>query len=339
MLYDADLHASLDGQRVAVLGFGAQGRAQALNLRDSGVEVDLGLRPGSRSGPAARAAGFAARAPEAAVAGADLVALLIPDAAQPAVYADAVAPRLKRGGALVFAHGYNVHYGHIRARADLDVLLVAPLGVGDQVRAQYVAGAGVPALVAVQQDASGRARERALAYAKALGAGRAGVIESSFREETESDLFAEQAVLCGGLTHLITAAFETLTEAGFAPEVAYFCCLHEVKLLADLIHARGIAGMRGSISATAAHGDFTRGPRVVGPEARAAMRAVLEEIRSGAYDRELMAELAAGGPTLAAGHAAARAHLIEQVGTRLRARMPWLAAGPAVVPPTPSDET
>ena len=328
MLYDADIHASLDGQRVAVLGFGPQGRAQALDLRDSGVEVVVGLRAGSRSEPAARAAGLDAQPIARAVAQADVVALLIPDAAQPAVYADEVAPHLKPGGALCFAHGYNVHYGHIRARADLDVILVAPLGVGDQVRAQYVAGAGVPALIAVQQDASGVARERALGYAKALGAGRAGVLESSFREETESDLFAEQAVLCGGLTHLVTAAFETLTEAGYSPEVAYFSCLHEVKLLADLMHARGIAGMRESISSTAAHGDYTRGPRVIGPESRAAMRALLAEVRSGAYDRELQAELAAGGPTLAAGRAAARAHLIEQVGARLRARMPWLHKKP-----------
>lgn len=324
MLYDADLTARLERQRVAVIGFGAQGRAQALNLRDSGVAVTVGLRAGSGSEPKVRAAGLTARPVPDAVAEADLVALLVPDAEQPALYADRIAPHLKPGGALVFAHGYNVHYGHLRARPDLDVLLVAPLGVGDQVRAQFVAGAGVPALVAVHQDASGRARERALGYAHALGAGRAGVLESSFREETESDLFAEQAVLCGGLTHLVTAAFETLTDAGYSPEVAYFCCLHEVKLLADLMHARGIEGMRESISRTAAHGELTRGPRVIGAESRAAMRSLLAEIRSGAYDRELQAELAAGGPTLAAGRAAARAHLIEQVGARLRARMPWL---------------
>lgn len=324
MLYDADIRATLTGQCVAVIGFGAQGRAQALNLVGSGVEVVVGLREGSRAEPAVRAAGLTAEPIARAVAAADLVALLIPDGEQPAVYADLVAPHLKPQGALVFAHGYSIHYGHIRARADLDVILVAPLGVGDQVRAQFVAGAGVPALVAVAQDASGTARERALGYAKALGAGRAGVLDSTFREETESDLFAEQAVLCGGLTHLITAAFETLTEAGYSPEVAYFCCLHEVKLLADLIHARGIAGMRESISRTAAHGDLTRGPRVIGPESRAALRAMLAEIQSGAYDRELSAELAAGAPTLAAGRQAARDHLIEQVGARLRARMPWL---------------
>jgi ketol-acid reductoisomerase len=328
MLYDADLDDRLAGQRVAVLGFGPQGRAQALNLRDSGVAVVVGLRAGSRAEPAVRAAGLEARPIARAVAEADLVALLIPDAAQPAVYADEVAPNLRPGGALVFAHGYAVHYGHLRARADLDVVLVAPLGVGDQVRAQFVAGAGVPALVAVQQDASGAARARALGYAQALGAGRAGVLESSFREETESDLFAEQAVLCGGLTHLVTAAFETLTESGYSPEVAYFSCLHEVKLLADLMHARGIAGMRESISQTAAHGELTRGPRVIGAESRAAMRAMLDEVRSGAYDRELQAELAAGAPALAAGRAAARAHLIEQVGARLRAGMPWLQKGP-----------
>lgn len=322
MLYDADIDAALDG-RVAVLGFGAQGRAQALNLRDAGLDVVVGLREGSASAARARADGLAVATPAAAAAGADLIAFLIPDAQQPAVHA-ALAPSIRKGAALVFAHGFAVHYGQLVARADLDAILVAPLGVGDQVRSQFQAGAGVPALIAVAQDATGQARARALGYAKALGCARAGVIESSFREEVETDLFAEQAVLCGGLTHLVSAAFDTLVEAGYSPEVAYFCCLHEVKLLADLMHARGIAGMRESISFTAEHGDYTRGPRVIGGETRAALRAILGEVQSGAYARELGAELAAGAPAVAAGRAAARAQLIEQVGARLRARMPWL---------------
>jgi ketol-acid reductoisomerase len=320
-LYDADLDATLGDQRVAVLGFGAQGRAQALNLKDSGTTVVVGLREGSPSASRVAAAGLAHAALREAVAGADLVAMLVPDAAQPALYAEVIAPALRPGGALVFAHGYNVHYGHIAPRADLDVLLVAPLGIGDQVRARFVAGGGVPGLVAVHRDATGRGRARAHGYARALGLGRAGLIESSVAEETETDLFAEQAVLCGGLTHLIVAAFETLVEAGYSPEVAYFCCLHEVALIAELVQQRGIAGMRESISFTAEHGDYTRGPRVVGAPTREALRAILAEVRSGAYARELAAEVAAGGPTVAAGRAAARAHLIEQVGAGLRARL------------------
>jgi len=323
-LYEADLSTTLGDQRVAVLGFGAQGRAQALNLRDSGVAVVVGLRDGSPSAPRVEAAGLAYAPLATALRDADLVALLVPDAAQPALYAEAIAPALRPGAALVFAHGYNVHYGHIAPRADLDVLLVAPLGIGDQVRAQYLAGGGVPGLVAVQRDASGRAGARALGYARALGLARAGIIESSFAEETETDLFAEQAVLCGGMSHLIVAAFETLVEAGYAPEVAYFCCLHEVALIANLTQARGIAGMRESISFTAEHGDYTRGPRVVGEATRAELKRILAEVRSGDYARELAAEVAAGGPTVAAGRAAARRNLIEQVGGALRARMPWL---------------
>ena len=323
MLYDADIDDPLRGERIAVLGFGAQGRAQALNLRDAGLDVVVGLRDGSASAAKARGDGLAVATPEAAAAAAAVIAFLIPDAQQPAVYRS-LEPRVRRGAALVFAHGFTVHYGQLAARADLDVILVAPLGVGDQVRAQHQAGGGVPALVAVHQDASGRARARALGYAKALGCARAGVIESSFREEVETDLFAEQAVLCGGLTHLVTAAFDTLVDAGYSPEVAYFCCLHEVKLLADLMHARGIAGMRESISFTAEHGDYTRGPRVIGAPTREAMRGILAEVQSGAYARELGQELAAGTPVVEAGRAAARAQLIEQVGARLRARMPWL---------------
>jgi ketol-acid reductoisomerase len=237
------------------------------------------------------------------------------------VYRDVVGPNLAKGGALVFAHGYNIHYRRIQPRTDLDVIMVAPNGIGEQVRAQYVAGHGVPGMIAVHQDASGSARALALSYAWAQGHGRAGIIESSFREETETDLFAEQAVLCGGLTHLIAAGFDTLVEAGYAPEIAYFCCLHEIKLIADMIYARGVAGMRESISATAEFGDYTRGPRVIGPESRAAMRALLGEIRSGAFAAELQREMHADKPVIKAGRAAARAALIETIGAELRDRM------------------
>ena len=322
LFYDADADPSLvKSRRVAVLGFGAQGRAQAANLKDSGVAVTVGLRAGSASRARAAEAGLPLAEPAEAVAGADLVVMLVPDEVQPAVYRETIEPALKQGGALVFAHGFNIHYGRIQPRADLDVFMVAPNGIGEQVRAQYVAGHGVPGLIAVQQDRSGRARALALSYAWAQGHGRAGIIESSFREETETDLFAEQAVLSGGLTHLIAAGFDTLVEAGYAPEMAYFCCLHEIKLMADMIYARGIAGMRESISATAEFGDYTRGPRVIGPETRAAMRAMLAEIRSGAFAAELAHEMEAGKPVIQAGRAKSRAALIETIGRSLRERM------------------
>ncbi|HEX2668117.1 MAG TPA: ketol-acid reductoisomerase [Gammaproteobacteria bacterium] len=320
--YDADTDPKLiRTRRVAVLGFGAQGRAQAANLQDSGVDVRVGLRTGSRSLSAAVAAGLEVLAPADAVAWADMVLMLIPDEAQPGVYRETVGSNLKPGGALVFAHGYNIHFKRIQPRADLDVIMVAPNGIGEQVRMQYQAGHGVPGLVAVHQDASGGARALALSCAWALGLGRAGIAESSFREETETDLFAEQAVLSGGLTHLISAGFETLVEAGYAPEVAYFCCLHEIKLMADMIYARGIAGMRESISSTAEFGDYTRGPRVIGPESRAAMRAMLGEIQSGEFAAELAHEMESGKPVIKAGRAAARAALLDKVGETLRKGM------------------
>jgi ketol-acid reductoisomerase len=324
-VYEADIDRSvLSGARLAVLGFGAQGRAHALNLRDSGADVVVGLRPGSASRASCAAAGLATATPEEAASTADLAVLLVPDEAQPRLYGDVLAQRLRPGAALVFAHGYNIHFGHIQPRADLDVILVAPLGIGDQVRATYERGAGVPALLAVHQDASGRARERGLAYAGMNGHGRAGVMTTTFAEETETDLFAEQAVLCGGVSHLITAAFDTLVEAGYPAELAYFGCLHELKLITDLIHARGIDGMRRSISSTAEFGDYTRGPRIIGDASRAAMREILDEIRNGRFDQELGAEMAAGGPRLAKGRAAAGEHAIETVGRRLRSMMPWL---------------
>jgi ketol-acid reductoisomerase len=322
LFYDADTDPNLiRGRRVAVLGFGAQGRAQAVNLKDSAVAVSVGLRKTSAMRPAALAAGLAVAEPTEAVASADVVVMLVPDEAQPEVYREVVEPRLPKGGALVFAHGYNIHYGRIRPRTDIDVIMVAPNGIGEQVRSQYAAGHGVPGMIAVHQDASGGARALALSYAWAQGHGRAGIIESSFKEETETDLFAEQAVLCGGLTHLISAGFDTLVEAGYAPEIAYFCCLHEIKLIADMVYARGIAGMRESISATAEFGDYTRGPRVIGPEARVAMRALLGEIQNGAFAKELEREMQAGKPVIKAGRAAARAALIETVGGELRSHM------------------
>jgi ketol-acid reductoisomerase len=322
LYYDQDTDPGLiRTRRTAVLGFGAQGRAQAQNLNDSGVPVTVGLRKGSISIAAAQAAGLPVLEPGEAVAKADLVVMLVPDEAQPQVYADWVAPNLRQHAALLFAHGFSIQYHGIVPRADLDVVMVSPNGIGEQVRAQYLAGHGVPGLVAVHQDVSGLARQLAFSYAWAQGHGRAGIVESTFREETETDLFAEQAVLCGGLTHLIEAGFDTLTQAGYAPEIAYFCCLHEVKLIADMIYQRGIAGMRESISATAEFGDYTRGPRVIGTEARAAMQTLLGEIQRGEFAAELQREMAAGKPVIRAGRSAARAALIEKTGAALRERM------------------
>lgn len=314
----------LADRRVAVLGFGAQGRAQALNLRDSGVQLVVGLRADSPRRAECAGEGLEVRTPAEAAAECDVFALLVPDEAQPQLYEQVLAPALAPGAALLFAHGYNIHYKRLRPRDDLDVVMVAPLGIGEQVRSQYELGRGVPALLAVHQDASGGAAALAGAYAAANGHARAAVFATSFAEETETDLFAEQAVLCGGLGQLITAAFETLTEAGYPEELAYFCCLHEVKLIADLVQSRGLAGMRRSISSTAAYGDATRGPRVIGPDSRREMRALLAEIRDGRFAAALDAEMAAGAPTLAAWRAAAAAHPIEDVGERLRALMPWL---------------
>lgn len=325
--YDTGINPSLiRARRVAVLGFGAQGRAQALNLKDSGVQVTVGLRPGSVSRGAAEAAGLQVAEPLAAVAKADVVVMLVPDEKQPRLYADSVAPALKKNGALIFAHGYSIHFKQITPRADLDVMLVAPNGIGEQVRMKYLEDSGVPALMAVYQDATGTARDLALSYAWAQGHGRAGIIESSFREETETDLFAEQAVLCGGLTHLIQAGFDTLVDAGYAPEVAYFACLHEVKLMADMIYAKGIAGMRDSISTPAEFGDYTRGPRVIGEATRTAMDEVLKEIQSGEFVTELEREVKSGKPTIKVERIRARTQLIETVGKELRARM----RGPAM---------
>lgn len=319
---DIDL-GPIAGRRIAVLGFGAQGRAHALNLRDSGQDVVVGLRAGSASADVCRQHGLEPVSLEKA-AESELVVMLVPDPVQAAVYENILASRMKKHSALIFAHGYNIHYRRIVPRSDLDVLLVAPLGIGEQVRLQYEAGLGVPALVGVHQDASGQAMALAFAYAKLNGHGRAVVMETTFAEETETDLFAEQAVLCGGIDHLVTSAFETLTEAGYSPDIAYFCCLHEVKLMADMLHRRGIAGTRQSISVAAEFGDYTRGPRVINEASRAAMQDLLAEIRDGRFADELDAQIEAGSPLIRRRRTAAESHDIEKVGARLRARMPWL---------------
>lgn len=327
-LYNNDLtRAALRDRRVCVLGYGAQGRAQALNLRDSGVDLVVGLRASSPHRSTALKAGLVVRPPSEAVRDADVIAMLVPDMVQSQVYRETVEPNLKAGACLLFAHGYAIHFGKILPRQDLDVAMVAPMGIGEQVREIYRRGAGTPALLAVQQDATGNARKIAESYAAANGHGHAGVITTTFAEETETDLFAEQAVLCGGMNHLVTAAFETLVEAGYQPEVAYFCCLHEVRFIAEMVQRRGIAGMRESISMVAEYGDYTRGAGIIGDDARAAMRTALQEIRTGSFTDELDAEVAAGRPTIKAGRRAAREHLLETVGAKLRGRMDWLNEG------------
>lgn len=311
-------------KHVAIMGFGAQGRAHALNLRDSGVDVTVGLRQGSATRAVCRDLDLQVATPQQAAQQCNVVMVLVPDEAQAALYEECLQGHMPTGSALLFAHGYNIRFGRIRPRQDLDVLMVAPLGIGDQVRKTFESGGGVPALLAIEQDFSGQARQIGLSYAGANGHGRAGVIETNFRDETETDLFAEQAVLCGGLTHLIEAAFETLVDAGYPAELAYFSCLHEVKLIADLIHSRGIAGMRRSISSTAEYGDYSRGPRIINQASREAMQDMLAEIRDGRFAQELDAEAARGFPSLAAGRERAERHDIEAVGARLRSMMPWL---------------
>jgi ketol-acid reductoisomerase len=316
--------AAIAGLRVAVIGWGAQGRPQALNLRDSGLEVCVGLREGSPSVESVRSEGLEPRSVAGAVRGADLVFLLVPDEAIPSVLHDEVLPHLAPGAALVFAHGYAVHHGLLSLPQGVDVLLVAPLAQGDAVRSQFVAGAGVPALVAVHTDASGAGWARAMAIAHRLGAGQAAILETTFAEETETDLFAEQAVLVGGVNQLIRAAFETLVEAGYPAEIAYFSCLHELKAVIDLVQREGLAGERARISNTAEFGAEIAGPRIVGEPSRAAMREVLAEIRSGAFARAWHVEGTQGLPTLRAAREAEACHPLETVGRPLRDRMPWL---------------
>jgi ketol-acid reductoisomerase len=319
ILRDGDL-SLLDGT-VAVIGYGSQGHAHALNLHDSGVRVVVGLREGSSSWSEAEEARLEVKTIPEAVRGAQLVSLLLPDQFQPQVYSELVEPNLEPDATVLFAHGFNVLYGRIAPAAGHDVVMVAPKGPGHVVRRLFTEGLGTPALIAVEQDASGRARDVALAYAVGIGAGRAGILETTFREETETDLFGEQAVLCGGVTELIRAGFETLVEAGYQPEVAYYECLHELKLIVDLIWEGGLSGMRYSISDTAEYGDLTRGPRVVDDLVREQMRALLEEIQSGTFAREWIAEMDAGEPRLRELRAQAADLEIERVGKELRALM------------------
>jgi ketol-acid reductoisomerase len=323
--YDKDADLSLlQDRRVAIIGYGSQGHAHANNLRDSGISVVVALRPGSETAAKVAAAGLTSASVEEAVGGADLVTVLAPDEHQAALYRERIEPHLREGKTLAFAHGFNIHFRQIEPRPDLDVIMVAPKGPGHLVRSTYTQGGGVPCLIAVQQDASGQAREVALAYASAIGGGRAGVIETNFREETETDLFGEQTVLCGGITALIQAGFETLVEAGYSPEMAYFECLHETKLIVDLIYEGGLADMRYSISNTAEYGDFTRGPRVIGEASRKAMKDILKEIQTGQFAREFILENQAGAPVLKAMRRTGREHPIEQIGAKLREMMPWI---------------
>ncbi len=318
--------AALSTLRITVLGYGSQGRAQALNLRDSGLDVTVGLRENGATWKQATVDGFAPVPPATAVQGADLVAMLVPDLAQPALSKQAVEPYLKQGAMLLFSHGFNIHYQQIVPSAAVDVALVAPKGPGGLVRRQYEEGRGVPCLFAVQQDASGAARERALAYAHAIGGTRAGVLETSFAEETETDLFGEQAVLCGGVTELVAAGWETLVDAGYQPEAAYFECMHELKLIVDLLYEGGFARMHQFVSETAKYGDLTRGPRVVDGHVRASLKKILGEIQSGEFAREWIAENQAGLPKYRQLLQRDLDHPIEVVGAGLRRRMSWLQA-------------
>ncbi|GAB3446900.1 ketol-acid reductoisomerase [Insolitispirillum peregrinum] len=330
--YDRDADVNLiKGKKVAVVGYGSQGHAHVLNLRDSGVaEVCVALRAGSSTRKKAEGEGLLVKTPAEAAAWADVVMILTPDELQADLYYADLHDNMKQGAALAFAHGLNVHFSLIEPRKDLDVFMVAPKGPGHTVRSEYKRGGGVPCLVAVAQDASGNAKEIALSYASAIGGGRSGIIETNFREECETDLFGEQAVLCGGLTELIKAGFETLVEAGYAPEMAYFECLHEVKLIVDLMYEGGMANMRYSISNTAEYGDYVTGPRVVTSETKAEMKRVLDDIQSGRFVRDWMLECKAGQPSFKATRRRNAEHPIEEVGARLRAMMPWIAANKLV---------
>ncbi len=326
--YEADTdRARLRDRIFAIIGYGSQGHAHAQNLRDSGARVIAGLRPGGSSWPRAAADGLEVRAVADAATAADVIMMLVPDQEARSVYESAVAPALGPGKTLMFAHGFNVHFGEIVPPAGVDVSMIAPKSPGHLVRSEYQAGRGVPALVAVHQDASGQALPNALAYAAGIGCARAGVIATTFAEETETDLFGEQAVLCGGVTALVQAGFETLTEAGYSPEMAYFECLHELKLIVDLIYRGGLGFMRHSISNTAEYGDLTRGSRVISPAVREEMRRLLADIRDGTFAREWIAECRAGAPRFAELRRAARQHPIEEVGAQLRAMMPWTEEG------------
>jgi ketol-acid reductoisomerase len=323
--YDDDADLSLVADRaVAVLGYGSQGHAHSLSLRDSGVDVVVGLPEGSKSRAKAEEQGLRVTTPKAACAGADVIMMLAPDTAQRSIYAEAVAPSLSAGKALFFGHGLNIRYGLIKPPADIDVCMVAPKGPGHLVRRQFVDGKGVPVLVAVEQDATGAAFPLALSYAKAIGGTRAGAIRTTFTEETETDLFGEQAVLCGGATALVQTGFEVLTEAGYSPDVAYFECLHELKLIVDLMYEGGIARMRYSVSDTAEYGDYSRGPRIIDERVKDEMRRILSEIKDGSFAREWIAEDDAGRPNFTKWRSEAAAHPIEETGRKLRSMMSWV---------------
>ena len=325
LYYDSDADLSvLNGKKVAVVGYGSQGHAQAQNLRESGIEVIVAQRPGSANYDLAVSHGFKPVSVKEAAEAADVIQILVPDEKQAAIYQNDIAPYLKAGKALVFSHGFNIHFNQIKPPKDVDVFMVAPKGPGHLVRRQYEEGRGVPALIAIYQNASGDAFDLALAYAKGIGATRAGVLETTFKEETETDLFGEQAVLCGGMTALVQAGFETLVNAGYQPEVAYFECLHELKLIVDLMYEGGLSRMRYSISDTAEYGDLTVGPKIVGPEVKAAMQDTLKKIQEGEFAREWIVENMAGRPKFEALRSISREHQIEKVGAELRKMMAWI---------------
>ncbi|MEH1891435.1 MAG: ketol-acid reductoisomerase [Nostoc sp.] len=325
MYYDEDANLDLlAGKTIAIIGYGSQGHAHALNLKDSGLNVIVGLYPGSKSVEKAEAAGLTVKNVADAANAADFIMILLPDEVQKTIYKNEIEPNLEEGNVLAFAHGFNIHFGQIVPPANVDVVMIAPKGPGHIVRRTYEQGEGVPALFAVYQDASGQARDRAMSYAKGIGGSRAGVLETTFREETETDLFGEQAVLCGGLSALIKAGFETLVEAGYQPELAYFECLHEVKLIVDLVVEGGLAKMRDSISNTAEYGDYTRGPRIVTEQTKVEMQKILSEIQSGQFAREFVLENQAGKPGFTALRRKEAEHKIEEVGKDLRAMFSWL---------------
>lgn len=326
MYYDRDVSLSpIEDKLIAIIGYGSQAHAHAQNLRDSGLNVVVGLREGSPSRPKAEQAGLRVTSIEDATREADVIMLLIPDETQPKVYEESIAPNLTAGKALAFGHGFNIHFGRIKPPADVDVFLVAPKGPGHMLRRVYVDGAGMPSIFAVGQDASGNARDLALAYARGIGGTRAGVLETTFKEETETDLFGEQSVLCGGVTHLIQAGFETLVEAGYQPEIAYFETLHEVKLIVDLIYEKGFEGMRHSISNTAEYGDYVTGPRIITDETKATMKDVLSDIQSGKFARDFIHEAESGFPFMKEQRQKMRDHTLEVVGRELRSKMPFIS--------------
>ena len=329
--YDKDCNIDLiKSKKVAMIGFGSQGHAHAENLRDSGVEVCIGLRKNGSSWAKAEAKGFEVLTVAEATAKSDLVMILLPDENQAEVYANEIAPNLKKNAIIAFGHGFNIHYGRITPSADINTMMVAPKAPGHTVRSEFVKGGGIPDLIAIHTDPSGDTKDVALAYASAIGGGRTGIIETTFKDETETDLFGEQAVLCGGITALIQAGFETLTEAGYPPEMAYFECLHETKLIVDLIFEGGIADMRYSISNTAEYGDMVSGPRVINEQSKQAMRDVLKEIQNGQFAKDFILEGQAGYPRMNAERRNMAAHPLEQTGRRLREMMPWIKANKIV---------